>query len=126
MKRYLPIFCIVLLAPLFGIVVLACSDFERNTFKTLSASKAILDTSQTDYETGVIPHNACAYALINNGKAAQTVAVNAMLAYEGVKAAKGDLAATTAIVTADLIALAPIVVNVQSLIANPATCLGAK
>lgn len=123
MKRLALMLCLLPLS----VSIIGCDSFERNTFNTLSASKAILDVAQADYEGGtVIPHSACAYALINNGKAAQAVAVNAMLAYEGVKAAKGDLAATTATVTADLVALAPIVVNVQALIANPATCIGAK
>lgn len=105
----------------------ACDSFERTTFQTLSASKAVLDTAQNDYEAGTaIPHNKCAYALINDGKAAQAVAVQAMLTYEGVKAAKGNLTAETATVTADLIALAPLMVKVEALIANPASCKGAN
>lgn len=105
----------------------ACSNFERNTFKTLSASKAVLGDAQTKYEAGTqIPHNACAFALINDGKAAQTTAVNAMLTYEGVKNANGDLATVTATVTSDLIALAPLVVKVEALIANPSSCTGGK
>lgn len=108
---------------LLALCIVGCTDFERNTFKTLSASKAVLDDAQTKYEAGIqIPHNACAFALINDGKAAQTTAVNAMLVYEGIKANKGDLAGTTATVTTDLVALAPIVVKVESLIANPASC----
>ena len=112
----------------FGLTIglTACDEFELSAFQTLSASKAVLDVAQTDYEAGTpIPHNKCAYALINDGKAAQTVAVNAMLTYEGVKAAKGDLSAVTATVTADLVALAPLVVRVQTLISSPAIC-GAK
>lgn len=115
----LPLLCLFFIA--------GCDNFERNTFKTLSASKAVLDAAQIDYEAGTpIPHNACAFTLINNGKAAQTVAVNAMLTYEGVKAAKGDLTATTVEVTADLVKLAPLVVQIQALISNPTLCAGAK
>lgn len=109
------------------IFVTGCDSFERSTFKTLSASKAILDTAQADYEVGTpIPHNRCAYALINNGKAAQVVAVNGMLTYEGIKTAGKDLTAQTVEVTADLVALAPLVVQIQALISNPAVCTGAK
>lgn len=104
-----------------------CTSFERSTFQTLSASKAVLDQAQTDYEAGTpIPHNQCAYALINDGKAAQTVAVDAMLVYEGEKAAGKDLTSQTTVITADLLSLAPIVVKVQSLIVNPASCAGVK
>lgn len=109
------------------LLLTACNTFERNTFKTLSASKAVLDTAQSDYEAGTaIPHNGCAFTLINNGKAVQTVAVNAMLTYEGIKAAGKDLTAQTLEVTADLVKLAPLVVQIQALIANPAVCTGAK
>lgn len=115
----------LILAVPFLFALTACNTFERTTFQTLSASKAILDTAQADYEAGTpIPHNACAYALINDGKAAQTTAVNAMLTYEGVKAAKADLTAITATVSADLFNLAPLVVKVQALISNPAVCGG--
>ena len=82
MKRFL-----ALLALGLTIGLTACDDFERSAFQTLSASKAVLDVAQTDYEQLVLPSptTKCAYALINDGKAAQTVAVNAMLTYEGGK-----------------------------------------
>lgn len=117
----------LLLLPLVLLAAVGCDNFERNTFKTLSASKAVLDDAQVKYEAGTqIPHNSCAFAIINDGKAAQTVAVNAMLNYESVKVAKGDLTSITSVVTLDLVALAPLVVKVESLIANPSVCKGAK
>lgn len=116
-----------LLLPLVLLAAVGCNDFERNTFKTLSASKAVLDDAQVKYEAGTaLPHNSCAFTIINDGKAAQTIAVNAMLNYESVKAAKGDLTSITSVVTLDLVALAPLVVKIESLIANPAVCKGAK
>lgn len=101
-------------------ILSACNTWERTTFQTLATSKAVLDTAQADYEASTIPKNGCAYSVINDGKAAQTSAVNAMVTYEQLKAAKGDVTAQEAIVVSDLAALAPIVIKVQSLISNPA------
>jgi len=108
------------------ILLAGCNSWERTTFNTLATSKAVLDTAQKDYEAGTIPQTKCAYALINDGKAAQTVAVNAMIAYEGVKSAKGNLTAQEVIVTGDLGTLAPLVIEVQSLVSNPAAQCGGK
>lgn len=111
-----------------GTLVMAsgCNSWERNTFNTLATSKAVLDTAQADYEAKTIPQTGCSYGIINDGKAAQTVAVNAMVAYENLKAQKGNLAAQEAIVVSDLVALTPLVVQVQSLISNPAGACGGK
>lgn len=102
------------------VACLGCNTWERNTFNTLASSKAVLDTAQADYENHTIPPTKCAYTLINNGKAAQTIAVDAMVAYEQAKTTKGNLPAQEATVVGDLAALAPLVVQVQSLIGNPA------
>lgn len=100
-----------------------CSGFERNTFNTLSASKAVLDTAQSDYQSRKIPQTHCAYFIINDAKVADKAAVSAMVAYEQLKVTKGDLAAEQAIVTTDLATLAPLVIQIQSLIADPGqTC----
>jgi hypothetical protein len=96
-----------------------CTSFEQSTFQTLSASKAVLDTAQQDYENRTIPKTACAQSIINNGKAAQTVAVAALQDYANVVAAKGNVSAQQAVVVAGLASLAPLVVQVQSLISNP-------
>jgi hypothetical protein len=115
MKRILVVSLLLLVA--------GCSNWERQTFQTLSASKAVLDQAQADYTTRTIPQTHCAEAIINDGKAAQTAAVDAMVVYEQLKATKGSLTAQTVIVTADLATLAPMVVQIQALIANPAvTC----
>jgi hypothetical protein len=106
--------------------VVGCSTWERDTFNTLAASKAIVDTAQADYQAKTIPQSTCAYTAINDAKAAQTAAVNAMVVYEQLKATKGNVAAQEATVTADLGLLAPLVVEIQSLVANPtAPCTGA-
>lgn len=108
-------------------ILSACNTWERTTFQTLATSKAVLDTAQADYEASTIPKNGCAYSVINDGKAAQTSAVNAMVTYEQLKASKGNLQAQEAVVVSDLVALAPLVVKIESLIASPtAACGGAQ
>lgn len=119
MKRFLAL-------ALIALAVTGCSDFERTSFNTLSSSKAVLDTAQADYEARTIPKTQCAYSLINNGKAAQTTAVTALQDYHNISAAKGNVSAAQATVVADLATLAPIVVQVQSLISNPAAACGGK
>jgi hypothetical protein len=115
----------VVVSLFLAISMTACSSWERTTFQTLSASKAVLDTAQADYTSRTIPQTHCAYDIINDGKAAQTAAVDAMVVYEQLKATKGSLTAQEAIVTADLVALAPMVVQIQALIANPTTTCNA-
>lgn len=104
-----------------GIVVLAvgCNNFERTSFQSLSASKAVIDQAQADYESGALPHSTCIYTLVNDAKAAQTLGVNAMLAYESVKAANGDVTATEAAVVSDLASIATDVAAVKILYTNP-------
>ena len=64
-----------------------CNDFERKTFQTLSASKALIDQAQIDYETGTLPHTQASYEAINKAKEAQLVAVRAFQQYEAAKLA---------------------------------------
>lgn len=116
----------LLFVPFVAIAVTGCNDWERNTFDSLASSQAVLNAAQADYESGTIPKTGCSYSLINNGKAAQTVAVNAMVDYEQLKANKGNTAAQEAQVTADLAALVPLVAQVQSLVSNPAAACGGK
>lgn len=94
-----------------------CSSFERNTFNSLSASKAVIDTAQKDYTAGTIKQTACTYAVINDAKAAQTVAVNSMLVYETAKNAGNE--ASVQLAVADII---PIIAEIKTLYTNPAGC----
>lgn len=104
------------------LLLAGCSSFERDAFNSLSASKAVIDLAQADYTTGKIKETKCTYALINDAKAAQTTAVDGMLAYETVKAAKGDLAAQSAAVTVDIAAIVPLVAEIKVLYVNPSAC----
>jgi hypothetical protein len=101
-----------------------CDSFERATFKTLSASKAVIDQSQADYEARVFPKNACSYAVINEAKGVQKLAVDAMVVYEQEKVVNGDLTAQTAIVVAELGKLPALIGEVKSLYSNPASLCG--
>lgn len=99
-----------------------CTNFERDAFNSLAASKAAIDQAQADYVAKTLPETACSYALINDAKAAQTVAVNAMLVYETEKAAKANLDAQVQAVTVDLAAIVPLVAEVNTLYTNPSGC----
>jgi len=107
MKRILPLLLCLLLA--------GCSDWERTTFQTLSASKATIDGAQAAYEARTIPHNQCAYNIINKAKAAQTLAVDAMMTYETTKTGTAQ-----SVVEADLAQLSPIVASIGTL--GTSTC----
>lgn len=97
----------------------ACSDWERTAFQTLSASKATIDGAQSAYEARTIPHTECVFGIINKAKAAQTLAVDAMMTYETAKESTGSTAAQN-VVTTDLEQLAPIVASIGTL--GSATC----
>jgi hypothetical protein len=82
-----------------------CTDWERGTYQTLKASKTVIDTAQADYEARTIPRTQAAYTIINEAKAAQTLAVQQMETYEEIKFAKanpGALSAQQAAVNAAL------------------------
>ena len=99
------------------LLTIGCTNFERNTFNSLAASKAVIDTAQKDYTVGKIVETPCTYALINDAKAAQTTAVNAMLVYETAKTSDNEATVTLAI--ADIL---PLVAEVKTLYTNPASC----
>jgi len=98
--------------------VAACTSWERSAFQTLSASKAVIDTAQADYESGKITPTPQAYAEINAAKQVQIDAVNAMLIYENYKAQKafsGDLAAQQQAVSAILVKLPQLIAQIKAL-----------
>jgi hypothetical protein len=114
--------------PLLLVLVLAgsltgCNTWERDTFNTLAASNAVINQAEADYNAKTIAQSRCAYALINDGKAAQTIAVSAMIVYEQEKSAGVSLTAQTATVTADLAALPALVAQIKALYTNPAGCV---
>jgi hypothetical protein len=98
-----------------------CNGFERATYQTLSASKAVVDQAQADYEARTIPKSPQAYAAINKAKDAQTAAVQAMATYETIKYAKGTDAAlsTQQAVVVGLLAKLPDLVAAVKLLYTP-------
>jgi hypothetical protein len=115
----------ILATVLLAMLAAGCNSWERTTFQTLSASKATIDNAQAQYESKAIAQNQCSYAVINDAKAAQTVAVNGFLGYEQVKQAKGDIVTAEAAVNTQLVKLVPLVAQVTALLSNPAApCTG--
>lgn len=93
------------IAILFGACIVGCTSWERQSFQALSAAQAVLNQAQADYTTGCpaavpadpcIPRNQTAFAVITKAKAADVLAVNAMVEYEQVKAASGTTSALNA------------------------------
>jgi len=99
-----------------------CDNFERTTFQTLSASRDVINEAQGDYEARKLPHTQCAFALINNAKAVQTTAVQAMVVYEEEKATQKDVTAQTALVASTVAGIPPVIVKIKALYTNPNAC----
>lgn len=119
MKRFL--LCVSLV-----LVISGCNSFERNTFNTLATSKGVIDQAQADYVAKTIPRTTCTYAVIQDAKAAQTLAVNAMFFYEAEKSAGKDLGAQEATVTLELADIVPLIAQVKVLYTNPSACVNPK
>lgn len=121
MKKKLASLALVLL------VLAGCSDWERTTFQTLSASQAVINQAQTDYEARTIPHTTATFNVINEAKAVQTTAVQSMVTYENVKAAKGTATALSAqqqIVATALTQLPPLIASIKALYSTTKTVTG--
>jgi hypothetical protein len=100
------------------LAVVGCTDWERTAFQTLAASKATIDQAQVDYEAGTIPKTAVSYKAINSAKDAQTLAVNAMVTYENLKAAgiSGDkLTMAQNQVVVDLASIPSLIIDIKAL-----------
>lgn len=108
MKKYIA-------SALLSVCMLAgCTNWERATFQTLSASKATIDGAQASYEARTLPHTQCVNDIITKAKAAQTLTVDAMMTYETAKGSSTSTAAQN-VVTADLAQLVPILASIQTL-----------
>ena len=117
-------------AVLLALVGLAgCTNWERTTFQTLSATHSALESARLAYEASAtapcstvtgpcIPHSKLAYASISEANNAQNLAVDAMIAYEGLKgggATSTALDAAKAKVEAALAALPVLIADVKAL-----------
>jgi hypothetical protein len=110
-----------------AIGVVGCTNWERTTFQSLAASKAVIDQAQADYESGtLLPHDKAAYEAVNAAKLAQTTAVNAMVAYENVKASGGSSTALTTaqnVVIAALAEIPPLIAAIKLLYTTKTTAM---
>jgi hypothetical protein len=88
---------------LLTVGLVGCTTWERTTYQSLAASKAVIDQAQADYEAGTIPKTQAAYKIINDAKKAQTTAVDAMVAYETVKASSATTATAQAMAQQEVI-----------------------
>ena len=117
----LGIFLLIAMLPLC-LLASACSSWERTTFQSLSASKAVIDQAAIDYNTGAIPKSSTNQALITQARNAQTTAVDSMVAYEGIKTSAASntsgLSAQQATVDAALAAIVPLVAQIKALYAT--------
>ncbi len=116
---------------LLALCMTACTNWERSVYQTLSASQAVINQAQIDYEvsattgtcpaiatTPCLPHTKAVYDTINTAKNTQTTTVNSFLTYEEAKAAGGTAANLTALqadVTVALNNLPTIIANVKAL-----------
>lgn len=115
---------------LIAVLLAGCADWERQTFQTLTAAKAVIDQASNDYNAGVIPKTAQNYLLLTKAQQAKDFAVTAFKSYWDVKSAveqelksgsitgsgaQAKLAAARAGVTAALRDLAPLLGEVRAL-----------
>lgn len=115
---------LVLLAALLIPFIAGCTNWERSAYQSLAASKAAIDQAQADYESGKLPHSQPVYDAVNKAKAAQTLAVNALVTYEQMKATGAStsaLAAVQADVETALAALPTILADIKALYVTKAT-----
>jgi len=117
-KRNPLIFC--LLAPLLALVLVGCNNWEQQTYQTLAASKAVIDTAGQQYNAGQLPQTPPVFKVITDARTAQTTAVDAFKEYLYLKAS----GATTTDLQAQQQAVTNAVANVGKLIADIKTLKG--
>jgi hypothetical protein len=98
--------------------IAGCTDWERTTYQSLSASKAVIDSAAADYRAGTIKQTKPAYDLIEQAQKAQIVAVKAMGDYEVIKASGANSVGLQAAQVEAMTALAvipPLVIEIKAL-----------
>lgn len=105
------------LVAVVAIAAAACSSWERNTYKSLAASKAVIDQAAADYNAGTIPRTKTAYALIAKARAAQTAAAEAFEEYAVLKVSRQttSLAQQQQLVVQAVANIPPLVAAIQQL-----------
>ena len=135
MKRSLVLAGLALALLAVCTVTVGCDNWEQNVYKTLAATQSAVNNAQAAYEvsssqpggvcpvvtTPCIPHTTTAFTVINKAKAAQTLAVDAMIAFERLKMANGApdaLARAQADVAAALNVLPGLIADIKALYAQ--------
>ncbi len=96
-------------------VTVGCSNWERQTYNSLAASKAVIDQAAKDFNAGALPQSAQVKLAIENAQKVQAAAVNAFWGYEQAKIAKsGDLAAKQKAVVDALARVPEVLALIQS------------
>lgn len=93
MKRLSPPAMLMLLLAVFTLTTgFSCNDFERSTYNSLAASKAVIDQAAADYNAGTIARSSANHDAIERARNVHDAAVQAFHAYKVVKDAGADKA----------------------------------
>jgi hypothetical protein len=106
---------IVLLA--VCLLTIGCTNWEKDAFVSLSASRALIVQAKADYAAKTIPNTKCTATLIDDAQTAQNSARDAMVVYETGKTASNQAAATLAL--ADIV---PLIAEIKTVYTNPSGC----
>lgn len=78
---------LLILVMTLALLATGCSSWERQTYQSLAASKAVIDRVAADYATGAIPQTVENRQAIERARLVQTAAVEAFRAYAEAKVA---------------------------------------
>jgi predicted negative regulator of RcsB-dependent stress response len=76
---------ILVLLAFLAVSLASCTDWERNTFQTLSASKAVIEQAGDDYNNKKIQQTKEVYAILLKAGAIHNTANQAFLSYKKIK-----------------------------------------
>ncbi len=82
MRKHIAVRIAVYLAVVMAVVsLIGCSSWERQTFQTLAASKAVVDQAVQDYNAGSIEQSQVNHDAIDKARHAHDAAVDAFHVY---------------------------------------------
>lgn len=87
MRKRLVVSALLITVAGLALCAFACSNWDQQTYQTLSASKAVIDQAAADYNAGRIAQTASARTAITKARQAQTAAVDAFQIYAAAKIA---------------------------------------
>lgn len=103
---------------LFVLCFAACSDWEHQTYRSLAASKAVIDEAGTMYNAGQLPQTKPVYDLITHARQVQKAAVDAFASYAAAKlggAPAATVAEQQAAVNATILQVQQVIADIQAL-----------